>query len=138
MSYPEAITWLYSKLTTPPISGVSGVYENDAPEGATTSADTWIEFEALNPGVDVTEVAEQRIWTEYAFLVRAITRGRDTIGLGTIATEIDNRLHRASGTTSGGQILQAARQQEEQDHWLVQGIEFRGLGGIYNLIVQPA
>lgn len=136
VAYPEAITFLYSKLTSPAISGVSGVYEDAAPEGTTAAASVWIEYEAMAPGVDEAEVGEQRIWTEFAFLVRAVTRGRSTIALRTVAQAIDDRLHRKNGTTSLGQVISATRSQEEQDHWLEQGVEFRALGGIYHLIVQ--
>lgn len=137
MAYPEATTWLYGKLTSPALSGVVGVYEDQAPEGETSADDVWVEFELQAPGLDVAEVAEQRIWTEFAFLIRAVRRGRSTVALKTIATEIDNRLHRASGTTTDGQIIQAARTQEDQGRWLEQGVEYRSLGGFYNLIVQP-
>lgn len=136
IAYPEATTWMYGKLTSPAISGVVGVYEDAAPQDATTAADTWIEFELLAPGLDTAEVGAQRIWTEFAFLVRAMTRGRSTVGLKTIATAIDTRLHRASGTTTDGQVISSTRSQEEQDHWLEQGVEYRSLGGVYNLIVQ--
>lgn len=136
VAYPEATTWMYGVLTSPAISGVAGVYEDAAPEGATTATSVWIEFEAQAPGTDVAEVAEQRIWTEYAFLVRAVTRGRSTVALKTIATAIDARLHRKNGTTAGGQVISSVRTQEEQDHWLEQGVEYRSLGGIYSLIVQ--
>lgn len=136
VAYPEATTWMYGKLTSPAISGVVGVYENVAPEGATAATNIWIEFEAMAPGTDEAEVGEQRIWTEYAFLVRAIGRGRSTLALKAAATAIDARLHRKNGTTSGGQVISSVRTQEEQDHWLEQGVEYRSLGGIYNLIIQ--
>lgn len=136
VAYPEATTWLYGKLTSPAITGVLDVYEDAAPEGATDANDVWIEFELQAPGTDVAEVAEQRIWTEFAFVVRAMSRGRSTVALKTIATAIDARLHRASGTTSDGQVISSVRTQEDQGHWLEQGIEYRSLGGFYNLIVQ--
>jgi hypothetical protein len=126
VAYPEATLWLYDKLISPAITGVKGVYEDAAPEGETDGDDVWVEFESLAPGTDVAEVAEQRIWTEYAFLVRAITRGRSTVALKTIATTIDSRLHRSNGTTTDGQVISCTRSQEEQDHWLEQGVEYRG------------
>lgn len=136
VAYPEATTWLYGTLTGVPISGVVGVFEDAAPEGSTAKDDVWVEFEAQAGGLDVAEVAEQRIWTEFAFLVRAVSRGRSTIALKDIVTEIDNRLHRANGVTTDGQVISSVRTQEEQDHWLEQGVEYRSLGGIYSLIVQ--
>lgn len=138
MAYPEATTWLYDTLTTTPIDGVVGVYEDAAPEGATTRDSVWVEFELQAPGLDVDEVGAQRIWTEFAFLVRAVRSGRSTVALKEIATEIDSRLHRASGTTSDGQVISSVRTQEDQGRWLDQGVEYRSLGGYYNLIVQPA
>jgi len=137
-AYTRATEWLYGLLTTPAIAGVAAAYEIEAPQGATAEGDVWIEYEAQAPGDDVAEVAEHRIWTEFVFLVRAVTRGRSTKALESIADEIDNRLQRASGSTSDGLVLQAARQQEYVGRELDEGIEYRSLGGFYSLIVQPA
>jgi hypothetical protein len=141
-AYTRATTWLYGVLTATPITGVAlsglAVYELDAPEGATQAGDVWVTFEALAPGMDVAEVAAQRIWTEFVFNVLAVTRGRSTKALEAIADEIDNRLHRKAGTTSDGQIIQSTRSEEHDPQpWLDQGVEYRGLGGQYHLIVQP-
>lgn len=141
-AYTRATRWLYAQLTTPTaIAGIVGVYEDDAPEGATTAATKWVVFEAMNPGDDVAEVGAQRIWTEFAFLVRAVTRGRSTQALEPIVDEIDNRLHRKSGVVSDGRVISCTRSEtagsEQPDSWLKEGVEYRGLGGIYNLIVQP-
>jgi hypothetical protein len=140
IAYPRAARWLYGVLTTPPIAGVAGVFEDVAPEGATDSDDKWIEFEALAPGDDVMVVGAQRVWTEFAIHVRAITRGRSTQALTAIADEIDNRLHRKSGTVSDGQVISCVRSEtggDVPDSWLRQGVEYRGLGPVFNLIVQP-
>jgi len=134
--YPEATTWLYDTLTSSPITGIKDAYEDWAPEGATGDGDVWIEFEAQADGSDAAEVAEQRIWTEIPFIVRAVTRGRSTVALKPYAKEIDARLHRKDGTTTDARIISSVRTGPHQDHWLAQGIEFRALGGFYNLIVQ--
>ncbi len=55
-----------------------------------------------------------------------------------IAMEMDTRLHRANGTTTDGQVISCVRSDERPDSWLEQGNEYRGLGGLYHLIVQPA
>lgn len=136
-AYPRATSWLYDVLTTVPIAGVLGVYEDAAPQGVTTATSVWIEFEALAPGEDVDEVGKQRIWTEFAFRVSVCTRGRSTRGLQTIADEIDNRLHRKSGTADGGLVISCTRSQEVAGKALAQGVEYRELGGVFNLIVQP-
>ena len=145
-SYPRAATWLYGKLTSPAIAGVAAynsvagaaVFEDEAPQAAMARADTWIEYEVQAPGQDVAEVAEQRIWTEFVFLVRAVSRGRSTEALKAIADEIDNRLHRQSGTVSDGQVISSTRQQEHQGRTFdsIGGVEYRELGGFYSLIVQ--
>ncbi len=136
-AYTRAMKWLYATLTTAPISGILGVYEFAAPEGSTDASSVWIEIEAMNPGDDVGVVGEQRVWTEFAFLVHAVKRGRSTVALESVADEIDNRLHRKSGTTSDGRVISSTQTSETRDSWLVQGVEYRGLGGIYSLIVQP-
>lgn len=136
-AYTRATRWLYTKLTTPPIAGVLDVYEDQAPEGITTKESVWIEFELVTDGQDVAEVGEQRIWTEFPFAVRALIRGRDTIALEDIADEIDSRLHRASGTTSDGQVISSVRTQEAAPPYIAEGVEYRGLEATYNLIVQP-
>lgn len=136
--YTGAATWIFEKLTTPAIAGVAGVYEDDAPGGSTTSASTWVVFELLAPGDDVSEVAEQNIWTDFVFVVHAIARGRSTKALAIIAEEINTRLHRASGVAGGARILSSTRQRPEHDNWTEMGIEYRSLGGVYSLIVQPA
>lgn len=138
-AYPRAASWLYSTLTTMPITGVLDVYEDDAPEGETAEDSMWITFELLAPGLDVAEVGMQRIWTEFAFAVLVWARSRSTKGLQDIADEIDDRLHRSSGIAdTDGYIIQSTRSQEHQEKRVDMGIEYRGLGGVYNLIVQPA
>jgi len=136
-AYTRATKWLYGVLTSPAISGVQGVYEDAAPEGVTVAGDVWIEFEPMTPGQDLGVVGEQRVWTEFPFLVRAITRGRSTKALEAISDAIDSRLHRVEGTTTDGRVLQSTRSSEEQDSWVEAGVEYRALGGIYHLIVQP-
>lgn len=135
-AYTRATRWLYTTLTTPPITGVLDAYEDQAPEGTTSKNSIWIEFEALSDGVDAAEVGEQRIWTEFPFAVRALMRGRDTLALEPVADEIDNRLHRKSGTTSDGRVISSVRTQEASPSFVEEGVEYRGLEGTYSLIVQ--
>lgn len=145
-SYPRLTEWLYGVLTSPAISGVAdadgvtggAVFEDTAPQEYVTKDDIWIVFELMAPGSDVAEVGDQRIWTEYAILVRALARTRSTLALQAIADEIDTRLDRASGTVSGAAIVRSSRQEEHQDRWLEQGVEYRALGGLYNVIIQPS
>lgn len=137
-AYTGATSWLYAKLTTPPIAGVLDVYEDVAPQGVTDEESVWIEFELFVDGDDVAEVAEQNIWTEFAFVVRVISRGRSTVALASIATTINTRLHRTDGVAGDARVLSSTRQRPDHDNWTEMGVEYRSLGGIYNLIVQPA
>ncbi len=141
-AYTRAARWLYQQLTEPePIPGVLDAFENNAPEGETSSSSVWITFEAIDPGSDVAEVAAHRIWTEIPFLVRAVTRGRSTQALEPIVDEIDERLHRKDGVIDDARVLACVRQEDRNSEvpetWLQQGVEYRALGGTYNLIVQP-
>lgn len=136
--YTRATAFLFGKLTTVPISGVSGVHEITAPQGTTDKTSKWIEFEPMAPGQDVAEVAEQRIWTEFIFRVCACTRGESVAALEAIADEIYTRLHRSNGTVTGGDVISCVRTEEIVIPDLAQGVEYRQLGGYFNLIVQPA
>lgn len=138
-AWSRARQWLFDTLTTPPIAGVVGVYEDAAPAGVTAKDDIWIEFGPFAPATDVAEVSAQRIWTEFPVDVRAIRRGRDTASLGPVYDEIDARLHRASGPAGDdGQVISSTRGEEFPPEPLVdQGIEYRALGGLYHLLVQP-
>lgn len=142
-AYTRATRWLYARLTTPTaITGVTaGVHEDAVPEGLAGATDVWIEFEAMDPGLDLAEVAAHRIWTEFSFLVRAMKRGRSYQELEGITDEIDNRLHRADGTVSDGRILSCIRSEvgssEAPESFLRQGVEYRALGQIYNVLIQP-
>ena len=136
--YTRATTWLYGTLTSPPIAGVLDAYEDYAPQGATDKDSVWIEYELMAPGDDVAEVAEQRIWTEFAFRVVACSRGRSRKALEPMADAIYTRLHRVSGSVAGGFVLSSVRTSEIAAGDLAQGVEYREIGGIFNLIVQPA
>lgn len=141
-AYPRAAKWIYEQLTTPaPIDGVLDVYEFNAPEGVTNASSVWITFEPLDPGADLAEVAAHRIWTEFAILVQAVTRGRSTQALAAIVDEIDERLHRKDGVIDDARVLSCTRQEdagsEVPESELRQGVEYRRLGGTYNLLVQP-
>jgi hypothetical protein len=136
--YVDASTWIYSTLTTPAIGGIVGVYEDLAPGGVTSKDSIWVEFEEFMAADDVAEVGEQNIWTEFTFIVQAFKRGRSTVALKDVAAEINDRLHRASGGVTGAFVVSCTRQRPEHSNWTEMGVEYRSLGGIYNLIVQPA
>lgn len=132
--YPRAAEWLYATLTTPAIAGLTGgVHEHPAPQGTAYPAITF----SLQAATDVGELAEHRIWAELLLLVRAWGQTRSTASLRAIADEIDARLHRGSGTTSDGRVISSVRLEAHHDRNVADGIEYRALGGIYQLLVQP-
>jgi hypothetical protein len=151
-AYTRAAKWLYEQLNVPPIDGVSvidpdadpvatAVFEGDAPEGSTSAESTWITFEAMDPGSDLAEVAAHRVWTELTFLVRVMRRGRSINALEPIVDEIDNRLHRKDGVIDDARVLSCTRQEDGGSEFpeseLRQGVEYRGLGAAYSLLIQP-
>lgn len=140
--YTRAARWLFEQLTDTPIDGIGdAVYEEDAPEGATGSATKFITFEAMDPGLDVAAVASRRIWTEFTFLVQAVTRGRSTQALEPIVDEIDARLHRKDGVIDDARVLSCTRAEDTGSEFpeseLRQGVEYRRLGNAYSLLIQP-
>lgn len=136
--YTRATAFLYGKLTTPAISGVSGVHEITAPQGSTDKTSKWIEFESMAPGEDVAEVGAQRIWTDFVFRIVAASRSESVASLEAIADEIYSRLHRSSGSVTGGEVISCVRTEEIVIPDIAQGVEYRELGGFFALIVQPA
>lgn len=138
--YPRAAKWLYETLTNPPITGVgANVYEDDAPEAVTDSSTVWITFETLDNGSDLrTDVGSYRVFTEFVFQVAAFMRGRSTQALKDIADEIDSRLDRASAAIDDAIVLACERTGPVQEPYLKQGVEYRALGGVFNLTIQPS
>jgi len=132
VEYSEAAAWLTATLTG--ISGMTGgVQEHPAAELSTYPLVTFSE----QAWTDVSVINGHRVWSELLFLVTAISKGESTLALKAIATEIDNRLHRASGTTTDGQIIESIRQGGFQTSEVDNGVSYRRLGGFYQLIVQP-
>lgn len=132
--YPEAAEFIFTQLTDPPIDGFEGlVEEHPGSEGSPWPRITFQE----TAWDDVTEVAENRVWSELLFLVTGGSKGASTKALKALATAIDARLHRVSGTTTDGQVISCVRrggfQLGEQDA----GVNYRRLGGYYSVLVQP-
>lgn len=134
VEYPEAAEWITTVLTTPPITGLTGgVQEHPAQELGAYPVVTF----AQHAWTDVEVIDGHRVWSDLLMLVTAISKGESTKALKAIATEIDARLHRASGTTTDGQIIESVRQGGFNDSTVESGISYRRLGGFYALIVQP-
>lgn len=132
--YPRAATWLTTVLTTPPITGLTGgVHEHPGPQG---SVYPMVTFQQQSE-VDLSVINAHRVWAEFLILVRVIGQTASTVSLEAIADEIDARLHRVSGTTTDAQVISSVRESSFHMAEAVQGVEYRHLGGLYQLLVQP-
>jgi hypothetical protein len=131
--YVSAATWLTETLTTPPIAGVTAVCEHPAPQ---LSVYPLITFQQQSE-LDLEVINAHRVWAEFQFLVRVIGQTASSLDLKAIADEIDARLHRTSGTTSDSQVISSTRKYVFHMPEEAQGVEYRHLGGLYELLVQP-
>ena len=129
--------WLYSKLTDDAtLAGLIGarVYSYMAPLGATLPAIIY----AYQGGVDVTEVANYRIFNSGLYQVKAVGQGESMVAIATIAHRIDEVLHRASGSVTGGAILACVRERPLSYPEFTNGVRYNHLGGIYRILVQES
>lgn len=129
--YTRASRWLATTLDG--ITDVTGIYEAAAPQDATFPCITFDQAEAE----DLTVVGENRVWAAFTFQVVAVTKGLSTLAIEAIADAIDSRLHRGSGTTSDGRVVQSTRLEPFHDRPIEDGVTYVRLGGLYQLLVQP-
>lgn len=131
--YPRAQRWLYQTLTVPPIPGVGTVSEHPAPQGAPRP---WLTYQLQAPD-DLMVVGEDRVWAAMLMLVTVGNQTESTRSLMAIADEIDRRLHGSDGIAEDGRIISSVRQTVFHADDLQDGVPYRRLGGIYELLVQP-
>lgn len=133
--YLVAAEWLYATLhgDTALMATVTDVTEHPGPQNATFPLVTF----ALHTATDVSEVAEHRIWAQLLMLVTVTGQGPSTLPLKPAALRLDALLHRTSGATADGQVISSVRREEFYAPDLYEGIQYRRIGGIYELLVQP-
>lgn len=131
--YPRAQRWLYQTLTTPPITGVGTVSEHPAPQSAPKPVITY----QLQAPDDLMVVGEDRVWAAMLMLVTVSNATESTRSLMAIADEMDRRLHGAQGVADDGRIISCVRQTVFHTDELNDGVPYRRLGGLYELLVQP-
>lgn len=84
-------------------------------------------------GHDVMGVAAARLLGQEVFLVKAVGRAPSYATLKPIAKRIDELLHKAHGETDDGKVRACVREQPFKMVELIDGIEYRHLGGLYRL-----
>lgn len=131
--YPRAAKWLYQTLTTPPIPGIRTVSEHPAPQGSPRPTITFL----LQAPDDLTVVGEDRVWAAFLMLVTAIDQTESTASLRPYADEIDRRLHGTDGVADDARVISSVRLSAFHADEVDDGVPYRRLGGLYELLVQP-
>lgn len=121
-----ADTWLYNTLTAALDVPVSA---HPAPDDIAVPHVTFAVLSATDnltgPGF--------RFLTRYRYLVRAIARGRSFPYA--LADQLDVALTRKTGTAAGGDIVASVRVAPFQMSETADGVEYRHLGGEYQVLV---
>jgi hypothetical protein len=131
----EAITaerWLYQVLTgDTELTGLVGdrVYGSIAPREA---AFPYVIYQ-VQAGADVRGVGPARIMTDLVVVVKVVGRAQTFEGLETIANRIDGLLQ---GVRGSGGVLGAVRLQPLSMVEVTDEIQYRHLGGIYQIYAQ--
>jgi hypothetical protein len=128
-------TWLYSVLhgdSSLVAAAPGGIYADMAPLGVTGVYVTY----ALMAGSDVLTISGVRMLMRALYVVRATGEGNSYSVVTTAADRIDALLKRTSGSTSGGLILSCVREEPVRYGELVDGKQFRHLGGLYRIQIE--
>lgn len=131
-------TWLYGKLKNDATLAAkvgSRVYSYVAPATAVTP---YVVFNAQSPGFDVMGVGTARVMLNCLYQVKVVVQDASFSGAKDAADRIDELLHGATGTPSGGEVLGCVREGPLAYAEVTDGIEYRHLGGIYRIWVQES
>jgi hypothetical protein len=128
---PRAEAWLYQTLRAalPALEAYSAV----APPGV---AHPFLVYSQQSP-TDLMGLGPARIWASFLYLVRVTDQTGSYLPLKAAADAIDAALHGASGTVSDGAVLDCIRDRAYSLTEVADGVEWRHLGGLYALKVQP-
>jgi hypothetical protein len=135
--------WLHDVLTLAlnpgdPIEPLApgGVWRDLAP--ATVNDYPLVTYQLQDPGTDLMEVGQARVWTNMLWLVRGIMAGDSTRPLVPVATAIDAALHRADGAVEHGLVIACTRVGpfSMTERTPAGAVTFQHLGGVYRLLVQ--
>jgi hypothetical protein len=128
---PRAEAWLFQTLAAaiPTVTAYSAI----APEGV---AHPFIVYSQQSP-TDLMGVGPARIWASFLYLVKVSDQISSYMPLKATADAIDAALHGASGTVPDGAVLDCIRERAFSLTEVANGVEWRHLGGLYRLKVQP-
>lgn len=109
------------------------VYNTRRPAGSLLPC---VIFQLQAPGVDFIVVGGARVWSPLLYLVTGLAEQASYEGvLATIADRIDAALSIKSGTNAAGTVHTCLRERAFQFVEIVDGREFRRLGGLYRIQV---
>ena len=128
---PRAENWLFLTLAAAIPTVIA--YSTIAPEGV---AQPFIVYSQQSPS-DLMGVGPARIWASFLYLVKVSGQINSYLPLKATADAIDTALHGASGTVADGAILDCIRERPFSLVEVTNGVEWRHLGGLYRLKVQP-
>jgi len=128
--------WLHTTLSasSPLVALVSTrIYGYVAPQGTTGNMVVY----NWQGGSDLNTVGSYRALVNGLWQVKAITQSNSFAAAKAIMDIVDDTLHRASGSVSDALILACVRQAPVQYVEVTNGIQYRHLGGIYRIQVDP-
>jgi len=128
-------TWLYSVLSDDiTLTGLVGsrIYGYVAPRTATYP----LVIYQYQGGRDVAGVGATRILTNGVWLVKGVDHETSLTTLKAIEGRIDALLHKASGSVADGQVLACVREEPFSLVEVIDGEQYRHLGGMYRVLVQ--
>lgn len=96
-------------------------------------------FQLQAAGRDMVVLGGIRVWADMMYLVRGIAEQASYEGnLAIIADRIDVALHAKSGVSAAGVVHTVVRERPFQLVSVIDGREFRDLGGLYRIQVSKA
>lgn len=131
-------TWLYATLSADAtmktlIGNPARVYDALAPKTATYP----LLIYQLQAGTDVRVVGGTRIMLNALYVVKAGCKDKASFAdARAIAARADALLHGARGTAASGHVLGCVREEPFKLLEVIEGTEYRWLGGIYRLWAQ--
>lgn len=112
------------------------VYNTRRPAGSVLPC---VVFQMQAAGPDMVMLGGVRVWASTLYLVRGIAEQASYEGnLATIANRIDEVLHAKSGVNAAGVVHTVVREKPFQLVSVIDGREFRDLGGLYRIQVSKA